>query len=81
MDGVVQINQTLHVSMLISVCASRVLVHMCVYVYVCVSAASSAVFSDWVMWYSIFHWIYGHPELALIMETGEIWPYLVQTPC
>lgn len=37
MDGVVQINQTLHVSMLISVCASRVLVHMCVYVYVCVS--------------------------------------------
>ena len=50
-------------------------------VCVCVSAASSAVFSDWVMWYSIFHWIYGHPELALIMETGEIWPYLVQTLC
>lgn len=47
----------------------------------CVSAASGAVFGDWVMWYSIFQWIYGHPELALIMETGEIWPYLAQTAC
>lgn len=47
----------------------------------CVYAASSAVFGDWLMRYSIFQWIYGHPELALIMETGEIWPYLVQSAC
>ncbi len=45
----------------------------------CASAASNAVFGDWVMRCSIFHWIYGHPELVLIMETGEIWPLLVES--
>lgn len=39
------------------------------------AAASNAVFSDWVMWYSIFQRIYDHPGLTLIMETVEIWPY------
>lgn len=45
----------------------------------CVSAASTAVFGDWVTWYSIFQWIYGHQELALIIETREVRPYMVES--
>lgn len=44
-------------------------------VCVCVAAASNSVFSDWVMLYIISQWIYDHPELALIMDMVEKWPY------
>ena len=44
-------------------------------VCVCVAASSNSVFSEWVMSYIISQWIYDHPELALIMDMVEKWPY------